>query len=300
MRMIDLLAILALVLPIPSAFAQDDHGQTCSLDLDVRGEVSWRGVYGRGYEASSPSIAEPASVVVRHEGSPCAYFVVVSGAQSGLGGPGGSLSFDVLDAPSGRSIASADQMGSSGMRLQGAFREGEEEEQQPIFVSIPPGQNVRGGSYAGVAMISLYEDGAVPRLVRQAPLPVSARVPPTLSVMSPLFGAGRAASVSLGQLSNGARADIDFLVTSNGGVSVRLSSGSGGQLVHQTGLLSLPYRASLAGRRIELSSGPVSQSFPVSPGVSASLPLSIEVDPVPGAAAGSYSDTLTITFSSDG
>jgi len=271
----------------------------CALGLELRGEVAWRGLYGRGYEASSPSTSEPVSIGVRHAGAGCSYFVVVSGVEQGLSGPGASLAFDVLDEPSGRSISSSSVQGSSLTRLQGSFPEGDEFRPLSLFVTIPPGQNVRGGSYSGRATVSLYRDSSLSELVQQIPLPVSARVPPVLSVRSSIFLSQRSGSIDLGRLDQGADAEVDFSLTTNVATSVRIESANGGKLEHQSGTTSIPYRASMAGRPIDLSSGSDTNRLEVSLGTTVDLPLRILVAPSNGAAAGVYHDTITVTFTAD-
>lgn len=284
-------------LPLQPSIPAPDDARPCSLSLDVRGEVAWRGLYGRGYESASPVAYEPAMVSVRHDGAPCAYFVVVTG-DGQLTGSGGSLSYDVLDAPSGRSVVSSDPLGSAGRRIGGTFRTGEDVAQVPVFVSLPPSQPARSGTYSGISRISLYRDGVVPELIQEAPLGVSVPVQPVLSVSSSL--ASRSSSLDLGFIDKGAQASVDFTVVSNVRVAGRIESSGKGTLVHQSGVSSIPYRLTFGGRRVELSVGSAVERFDVVPGSPASLPLIISVESVPGALAGRYSDTLTVTFSSEG
>lgn len=304
MRKSNLIATSLILLALPAS-AQDlkpiDAAALapCVLDIETRAEVSWRGLHGRGYEASTPTISEPAQVMVRHSGAACSWFVVVSGVENGLAGPGDTLSYQTLDQPTGRDISSRDLLGGTGQRISGIFRDGDDIAQAPIFVSIPSGQSVRGGFYTGQATLLLYRDGVSPELIRQVPLSVSARVPPVLSVSSPSFSSGNSASIDLGRIDDGASALIDFSISSNVGVSVRVESTSGGILQHQSGALGVPYTALLGGRSFDLSLGSAVVGFPVSSAGRFDLPLSIDVAPGTATLAGRYSDTLTVTFTAD-
>ena len=293
-------ALFAIALSVATAAAQsvDDTAATpCRIDVDSGGEVAWRGLYGRGYEASSPPTSEPVLLTLRHTGQACRWFVVVHGVEPGLRGAGDTLVYDILDAPAGRSIAARDPLGTLATRRAGAFVAGEEQVQLPLFVTVAPSQPVAGGSYAGQAIVSLYRDAGVPELIRQVPLVVSARVPPVVSVSAPTFATARTTTLDLGRLETGASATIDFTVTANVGVTVTLSSQARGRLVHETGLTAIPYSATLAGRPADLtmsSATRLGRSIGPSP-----LPLTITVPPANGAAAGRYSDTVTLTFSAD-
>lgn len=299
MLKIKMAALLLSTVVLPS-LAEAKSSSPCSLDLENIREISWRGPSGRGYEAAVASLEEPSVISVRHKGDACKFFLVISDPDHELSGPGSSLHFDVLDAPSGRSILSPDAGPLSQRRIPGSFSQGDDEKQQPVFIALPSGQNVRSGSYSGSAVISLYRDEATPELVRQVPLSISARVPPLLSVSSSFFAGSYSSSIDLGRLEKGASALVDFSVTSNTGVAVRLESSNKGQLRHQYGVSSIPYRASLAGRNINLKSQSGKENFSLPTGIASDIPLEIEVDAVPNALAGNYSDIMTITFSAEG
>ena len=293
-----LLAILPATAPAAAQTADDSAATPCRLDVENRGEVAWRGLYGRGYEASSPPTSEPVLLTVRHAGQACRWFVVVHGVEGGLRGAGDTLAYDILDAPAGRSIAARDPLGTLATRRSGAFAGGEDQVQLPLFVALPPSQPVAGGTYTGQAIVSLYRDAGVPELIRQIPLVVSARVPPVVSVSAPAFATARTTTLDLGRLENGAAATVDFTVTANVGVTVTLSSQGRGRLVHATGLTGIPYTATLAGRPADLSATSAALSLPRTTTPRA-LPLTITVPAAKGAAAGRYSDTITLTFSAD-
>ena len=293
-----LFAALLVVVPAAAKSADDTAARPCQIDVDSGGEVAWRGLYGRGYEASSPPTSEPVLLTLRHTGQACRWFIVVQGVEAGLRGAGDTLAYDILDAPAGRSIAARDSLGTLATRRSGAFAAGEEQVQLPLFVTFAPGQPVAGGTYAGQAIVSLYRDTGVPELVRQVPLVVSARVPPAVSVSAPAFATARTTTLDLGRLENGASATVDFTVTANVGVTVTLSSQGRGRLIHETGLTAIPYKVMFAGRLTDLST--TSATIPLRRSATFSvLPLTVNVPKAEGAAAGRYRDTITLTFSAD-
>lgn len=294
-----LLAVVITIGHLQASNALASEGSPCSLEMVVGSEISWRGLYGRGYEASSPQTAEPAMLRVRHSGGACRYMVVVSDVVP-LVGQGATLSFDVLDAPSGRSIASSDPSGGPGQRVERLAADGESDETISVYVTIPPSQQVRGGSYSGSALVSLYHADGHPELVSQTPLAISVRVPPSLSVRSDLFSSSRSAFVDLGLLEDGTTTTVDFSVTANVSVSVRVESQTGGMLRHQSGLAGISYSLRLAGTVLDLGGGQASSRLDITPGLSRDVPMLIETQPYQSAPAGRYSDTITVTFSSEG
>ena len=293
-----LLVVLLSVTPAAAQTRDDTAAMPCRIDIESHGEVAWRGLYGRGYEASSPPTSEPALLTVRHTGQACRWFVVVHAVEPGLRGARDTLAYDILDQPAGRSIVARDPQGTLATRRSGTFAAGEDQAQLAVFVTMPTGQPVAGGTYTGQAIVSLYRDTGVPELVRQIPLVVSARVPPVVSVSAPQFANTRTTTLDLGRLENGVSATVDFAITANVGVTVSLSSQGRGRLIHETGLTAIPYGATLAGRPIDLTAGLA--NTPLSrPAARVLLPLTITVPRMKGAAAGRYSDTVTLTFSAD-
>ena len=294
MRKNRLLLIVLAMMPGSFALAQS---APCQLEIQPPAEVSWRGLYGRGYEASSPEASEPIPLVIRHTGEACRFFLTVSDV-SGMKGASGILSYDVQDSPSGRSLASPDPLGAPGTRVTGYAGENDTDISLPLYMTITPSQTIRAGSYAGTAILSIFRDEGTSDLIGQVPLFVSARVPPVLSVVSPQMSGGKSAAIDLGMLDDGASTQIDFSLTANVDVAVRLESANLGNLKHQTGLVAIPYRANIGGRSVDLSSA-ATERFSVPAGSSTDIPLRIDVGSQRGAAAGAYTDTMTITFTAD-
>ena len=276
----------------------------CRLDLRLAGQVTWRGTYGRGYEASSADNLEQVNVAVLHEGEACRWFVTadrpVDGAFLTSAG-GGRLAFDVLQSPSGPSILSDDVEGTTFSRLEGAFASTDGSQALPLFVSIPPGQVVRAGTYSSQIIMRLYRVGnGSPQLVAQAPLPVLAAVPPILSVSSRDFAPGAlGGSLDLGNLEQGGSKTVGFDVVANSDISITFASAGAGLLRHQFGSLGIPYRVIAGGRSVNLAGVGSVERFTASPGTPLALDLVIVVDPPRQAAAGTYRDELVVTFRAD-
>ncbi len=122
----------------------------CQLELVTTGSVDWRGLYGRGYDVLEPAESfEPISVIVRHTGAACRFFLTASAGPGGqaLVGPGGLLTYDIVNEPQGRSVLTADYYGTETSRIYGEFGAGSGEQGKALYVSIPTNQFVSGGRY---------------------------------------------------------------------------------------------------------------------------------------------------------
>lgn len=308
--MTKLSALLLAIAFAPAAFAMEEQSSPpigipqgedpCRLDLSVKRQVYWNGLYGRGYEAGSSIGYEPAQLAISHSGAACDFFIVISNVDEGLSGPGGRLAYDILDTPGGRSLDSRDPLGSPFTRLSGAFSQDSGTIDEQLFVSIPSGQALRTGSYTGGAILRLYRDGALPELISQVQLPIIVPIAPVLSISSADLGFAKSASISLGNLEAGGRAQIGFVVDTNMPISIRAESENAGTLRHEHGVASIPYRTTVEGQIFDLSAGAASRSIDIAPGVGKNVLIAIDTDPQKGAPAGSYSDTLTLIFSSEG
>ncbi len=281
--------------------------EPCRLEMRVENSIDWRGLYGRGYEVFDDEESfEVTTVTIRHEGAACDYFLTGTSQEAAgmpqLRGPYGALAFDVLRQPNGPSVISQDFSGTQLSRLQGRFGDGISAQQITLYVAIPPGQFVGGGAYSGQALLRLFRsDLGAPELEDQAAIDVVASVPSTMKVESAEAGPGnRALDVDLGNLEPGVQRALDFAVRSNAPVEVSVDSANRGILAHTAGARGIPYRLTVAGQAVDLTA-PVERS-PATQATRSpqSIPFQITVDPQPGAAAGSYSDTLTITFVVDG
>ncbi|MBY8332629.1 hypothetical protein [Qipengyuania pacifica] len=275
----------------------------CYLSLEVDNAVDWRGPYGRGYEVFDPSLSfEVALITVRHEGRACDFFLTATGQNGGgegrLDRQGYALIYDLLRDPNGPSILSPDLFGNQLSRLHGTFAEGPSAQQFMIYLSIPPEQFVPGGTYSGQAILKLFRDDmAAPELSVQEALPITVPVASALKVENLQAGVGRRdLSVDLGNLETGATSELDFVLSSNAPVQARISSDNLGFLAHQFGARPIPYRMSIGNRRLDLSNGSDQVAIGTGGERGLDLPLRVMVDQQPGAAAGKYSDIVTINF----
>lgn len=289
------------------AVAQPTDGPAdCRLELTIDNNVDWRGLYGRGYDVfGSDKSYEVVTVTVRHEGEACDYFVTGisqgGGNESYLNGPYGRLQYDVLQQPSGPSVLSPDFTGNRFSRIYGRFPGGVGVQQFVLYVSIPPEQNVGGGVYSDQVLVRAFTDGlSSPELMDEATFAVYAPVADTLQVESVDAGPGAdSLNVDLGNLSPGVERTLDFRLRSNAPVRVGASSRHHGFLAHQASAPGIPYRLVIGGSRIDLASDGPTQAVSGDLSAHTTVPLIIAVDPQDGAAAGTYSDVLTITFQVD-
>ncbi|HBC17129.1 MAG TPA: hypothetical protein DHV50_10545, partial [Erythrobacter sp.] len=178
-------------------FAQETAGgPECLLELSVDNNVDWRGQLGRGYEVfSGEESYEVVSVVVRHQGQACDYFLTGMPQEGGnenlLTGPYGALAYDVLRQPSGPSLLSPDYAGNELTRLYGRFPDGAGAQQYVLYVAIPPEQNVGGGIYSDQVQLRVFADHfGSPELMDQASFAITAPVADTLEVDSIDAGPG--------------------------------------------------------------------------------------------------------------
>lgn len=278
----------------------------CRLEMEVDSAVTWHGPFGRGYEVfDAEESIEVAAVSVRHEGAPCRYFLTAApseGDENVLHGPAGALRFDILQQPSGPSLLSPDYAGSQFSRLPGQFGAGLGAQEVMLYVMIPPGQFVAGGTYSGQSILRLFrDDPAGPELADQAPVGVVAPVAAILEVDSPDAGAGsRAVNLDLGDLTVGIDRTLDFVVRSNAPVAARFDSANGGMLAHHAGAPGIAYRLSVGSAAVDLKN--TLATYPLgTPGAGdLPVPVRITIPAQANAAAGDYHDTLTVVFTVDG
>ncbi len=290
------------------AKAQDFLSSTeCRLEMRVENSIDWQGLYGRGYEVFEKEESfEVANVTIRHEGAACDWFLTgaseTGGGSPQLFGPYGTLVYDVLHTPNGPSLLSPDYTGNQFSRLRGRFGAGAGAQQVTLYIAIPPDQYVGGGSYSGQAILRLFRDDlASPELADQSPLGIIAPVASVLKVESMEAGPGvRTLNVDLGNLEPGADRTLDFSVRSNALVRATVQSANRGKLTHRFGAPGIPYRLAIGDRLVDLTGTTTSEPIAEATPTDLPVPFHIAVDPQPGAAAGNYTDTLTITFIVDG
>lgn len=298
------LASLALAQPAaPQDFVELE---VCRLSVSVDNAVDWRGLYGRGYEVFEPAENfEVVAVQVRHEGPPCRYFLTATplgeGGSPALQGPGESLLYDLRRLPDGPSILSPDYLGSEFSRIVGQFGAGVQSQVHQIYLAIPASQLVGGGMYGGFAAIRAFRDDPDgPSLADEAGIAISAPVPSVLNVEPADAAPGvRMMNIDLGPLSRPVSQSLGFDIRSNAPVRAHIASQNRGVLAHFAGAPGIPYRVSIGGTAIDLSLASATVNITHSKTLQNLLPMIIIVDGVENAAAGQYSDTMTITFIAD-
>ena len=281
--------------------------EDCRLELQIDNNIDWKGPYGRGYDVFDQEQSfEIVTLSIRHRGRACDYFLtgIVEDAGNGqtLLGPSGRLAYDVLIQPSGPSVLSPDYLGDQLSRVRGRFPRGAGIQTITLYVAVPPSQFVQGGAYSGRTIFRLFEDDfGSPELASQAVLGVTVPVASALKVESLEASLGqRDLSVDLGDLSQGADRTLDFSIASNAGVTAQVTSANRGKLAHFANARGIPYRFWLGGHALDLSQGFARHGLAIPSSVATALQVRVAVDPQPSAAAGDYSDTLTVTFVVDG
>lgn len=299
--------LVACALVASPALAEDlPFDATCRLEMEVDSAISWHGPFGRGYEVFAPDeTIEVATVSIRHEGGPCRYFLTAApneASDNTLHGPEGSLRFDILRQPSGPSLLSPDYTGNQFSRLPGQFGAGVGAQEAMLYVTIPPGQFVAGGTYSGQSILRLFrDDPAGPELADQAPVSVVAPVAAVLEVDSMEAGTGsNAMSVDLGDLTAGVDRTLDFTVRSNAPVAARFDSANRGMLAHHARAPGIAYHLSVGGMQVDLQNALATYQIGMPGSAQLPVPLRITVPANVNAAAGNYQDTLTVVFIVDG
>jgi len=301
-----LLRILIVISAIASAYAERVYARD-SADITPRVECSaslrsvpsfvWRGASGRGYSDDAPAMWEEGILRVDVSEGNCPFALVVDTNATLLAGASGSIQMILSDSPGGVDLGrTALDPISSPFSGTGSLGEAQE---FGIYLSLPEGQTVRAGDYATSVPVRLFlMESGMPVQVDEAMIDVSAMVGARLSVDARSFVSG-VADVSLGDLSQGFSHSLDFDIEGNTPVSVSVNSANRGSLKHDKADISIPYRAILEGRLLDLSAGGDMAMFDLDPTRARTLSMEIEGDPPQKPVAGVYADTLTLVFRSE-
>ena len=270
-----------------------------------RASLDWAGAVERPCETTAINMERDTDGWT-DRGAACEYFLVAtplsSGADSVLTGAGDRLSWDLTGAPNGPSLLSRDFLGSLATQIAGRFEAETGAQQLSLFVTIPPGQFVRGGHYQGEFVLRLFRrDDGGPELVSELPVAIIATVPAILQVRSDDFpGASREASVDFGDLNTPSTKSISFDIVSNTTVAVSFVSAARGILAHEFGGAGVPYELRMNGAAMSLAAPARERLDMASPDGSRAAVVEIAVPPAGSRrAAGRYLDTLTITFTAE-
>ena len=294
-----LLVVAAVLVAVSGRAEAQGTAPDVPCDASIRSSPSflWRGSSGQGYRDSSPSMWQEGMIRVAIEGGACSFALVMEPGAGALSGGAGTLSMILSDRPDGFDLSSISQDPLSSP-LGGSGSSGDVSELL-VYLSLPDGQVVGAGEYSAAVPVRLFvlEDG-VARLVDEALIDVMASVGADLSVTAPGF-LGGSADVDLGDVSRGFSRSFEFFVEGNAPASVLIESLNGGALMHSEASVAIPYRAVFAGKLVDLAHGSQSSHVGLVPGRQEKLSMELTGEPVDGAVAGSYSDTLTMVFRSD-
>lgn len=272
--------------------------EECAASIRASPSFLWRGASGRGYEEDAPSMWQDGAIRVEISSGTCVFALVVDASAASLSGPSGSIGAVLSDAPGGLDLARLSSDPSSSP-FSGGGRAGDIEE-FAVYLTLPPGQSARAGDYAGGVPVRLFviEEG-IPVQTDEALIDMSASIGARLSVSAPGFSAGTA-DVDLGDISGGFRRSFEFDVAGNAPVSVSVSSMNAGALRHEKADIRIPYRTFLEDGPVDLRAGSSVSRYDLLPSREETLTLDVIGDPVEKSVAGTYRDTLTITFRSEG
>lgn len=157
------------------------------------------------------------------------------------------------------------------------------------MLEAPSGQFVPPGEYSADLAMRV---GSGP--------PVSFRVSLFVAPSVTLLDGGASRNLSLGDVSDGGFARSDFLYRTNSSLLVTAYSDNRGTLLHEDGEAfgRVPYTARIDGKIIDLT-GQSPVTLPFVDSRQRTGTLAVNVDPQPVAFAGTYRDTLTITFTAN-
>ncbi|WP_374408442.1 hypothetical protein [Pelagerythrobacter sp.] len=280
--------------------------EVCRLSVSADNAIDWRGLYGRGYEVFEPAENyEVVAVQVRHEGPACNFFLSAAplggSGSPALEGPQEQLLYDLRRMPDGPSILSPDYFGSEFSRIDGQFGPGAQSQTYQLYLAVPSSQLVGGGTYTGQAVLRVFRDDSDgPALADEAGVAISVPVESVLNVELADAAPGvRTMDVDLGSLSRSMERSVLFEIRSNASVRARIASQNRGTLTHFAGAPGIPYRMMVGEVPVDLSSSNAEIDVTPAKTQQSALPMTIAVDGAEIAAAGQYSDLVTITFIAD-
>lgn len=268
----------------------------CALRGRLPALVAWRGPYSRGYEVLvGRDHAEALPVTVEHEGAACAFRLEVEpdGTGADLRAGGHRLAYEVALSPAGPALRAG-----AGTLLSGAFPEGAGRETRVLYVRVPAGQMVPGGTtYAGRLVFRLYEETADGDMLQQEHVASLEAAVPAVARAGIVDGTGerQVAVVAFGDLERGKRRSSTLRVLSNSDVGITFATENRGALRHLPSGAAVAYSLSVDGRSVDLSAGGGTVEVPLRDAAgerAIALDFTLDGD-TRGLPAGSYADTLT-------
>ncbi len=225
-----------------------------------------------------------------------------NGSERFLAGPeGAQLRYELLDE-SGKLLGDTTR---GRDRLNFRFRNGEEELELRVRLSLPSGQTVPAGSYSERVTARVFERRGGGRLMDERGLTLRASVSSQAEVNLARqpglsFSAGRSYDVvDFGELETGESRAIIVRVRSNAAYRFSLESENLGELVREGALGAnvdrVNYSARLDGDSLDLTAPVFALRNPLAPGASEELVFDVVIGDVSTARAGNYADMITIT-----
>ena len=190
-------------------------------------------------------------------------------------------------------------------RLNFSLRNGVDELELRVRLSLPSGQTVPAGSYSERVTARLFERRGGGRLRDERGLTLRAAVSSQAEVNLARqpglsFSAGRSYDVvDFGELETGESRAIIVRVRANSAYRFSLESENMGELVRQGALGAnadrVSYSARLDGDGLDLTAPVLALRDPLAPGASEELIFDVVIGDVSNARAGNYADLITIT-----
>ncbi|AGH96178.1 spore coat protein U domain-containing protein [Pseudobdellovibrio exovorus] len=171
---------------------------------------------------------------------------------------------------------------------------------------IDPNTYLRFGQYSQNFVIKLYQgDLSSPNLQNTSSVTLSFNQ--SRKVDLSLVGTGAAfnpfsvsQSLNFGNLEEGATRSVDLVLGYNAGYKISVSSTNAGRIHNDQKSTTIPYTLTLNGSSVSLQPSPsmVLSASGVSPTGGQRIPIAVTIGNMTGAAAGTYTDTITFTVSS--
>lgn len=298
-KMLKQLAILAVLFSAEAAFACSDD-----LKMSTSGSVSLSA-------DNFPSV----QIRVRRDDddSNCNFFVVIEngGASSYLNrvlkSAGNDYPIQIYkDAGRSQIVKSLNEATSSSDVISGTFRGSNRSAEVYYRPYIDPNTYRRFGQYSRNFVIKLYQ-GTLNNWKLRDVDSVTISFNQSRKVDLSLVSTGAAfnpfsvsQSLNFGSLTEGASRSVDLVLGYNAGYKVSVSSSNAGRIRNDQKSTSIPYTLKLNGSSVTLQTSPsvVLASSGVSPSGGQRIPIAVTIGNMSGAAAGTYTDTITFTVSS--
>jgi spore coat protein U-like protein len=306
MRSVLLVAALAALLSLPAARAEAASSNPCDLEIDDLGSVQWNGGRGAGYDVYDATLHRQAVEFEVRGARGCPFLVGFDSASSDndrrLTKGAGHLRYQLYADYSLGAILRDVPGAAASELLSGVVGQGGRTRMR-FYVVIPPLQVAAPDTYKDRVEANLYDfrDGKA-RRVDDRDFDIEARVPTAvnLSFSADFDSSPGAASINFPAVQRNDVRDLYFRARSNAGYELRLLSLNGG-IMRYIGFgdsSTIPYTLSIDGAVVPLSFGRVTElsGAPTgTPAIGNTHRLTVRIDDVGDATAGTYADVLLLT-----